>query len=93
MNQANPANSTRHPERLGLDAPAVIADDGKFFVTLTEEIISVRAGILPRGVHLLIDPTAAPKDMDTVLVGNRLEPWAMQPGIRGVAIQYHEAFR
>ncbi|MBK6356456.1 MAG: hypothetical protein IPF44_06905 [Betaproteobacteria bacterium] len=86
-------NSTQHPGRIGLDAPAVMADDGKFFVTLTEEVHTVRAGPLPRGVHLLIDPAADPKDMDTVLVGNRLEPWAMQPGIRGVAIQYHEHFR
>lgn len=93
MNQANPSNSTRHPERFGLDEPAVMAEDGKFFVTLTEELHSVRAGPLPRGVHLLIDPAAEPKEMDTVLVGNRLETWAMQPAIRGVAIQYHEAFR
>lgn len=86
-------NSTQHPEQFGLDSPAVIAEAGKFFVTLTEEVHTVRAGTLPRGVHLLIDPATAPKEMDTVLVGNRLEPWAMQPGIRGVAVQYHESFR
>ncbi|HLO63289.1 MAG TPA: hypothetical protein VK165_10045 [Azonexus sp.] len=86
-------NSTQHPERFGLDAPAVMADHGKFFVTLTEEVHTVRVGPLPRGVHLLIDPAAAPKEMDTVLVGNRVEPWAMQRGIRGVAVQYHEHFR
>ena len=39
-------NSTQHPGRIGLDAPAVMADDGKFFVTLTEEVHTVRAGPL-----------------------------------------------
>lgn len=86
-------NSTQHPERFGLAAPAMMADDGKFFVTLTEELHTVRGGALPRGVHLLIDPAAEPKEADMVLIGDRLEPWARQPGIRGIAIQYHESFR
>lgn len=90
---AQQGNATQHPEQFGLDEPAVIADAGKFFVTLTEEVHSVRAGPLPRGVHVLIDPAVAPKEMDTVLVGNLLEPWSMQPGIRGVAVQVHQHFR
>jgi hypothetical protein len=86
-------NSTQHPKQFDIEEPAAVADGGMFFVTTTEEVLTARAGKLPRGVYLLIDPAAEPKDMDTVLVGNRLEPWAMQPDIRGVAIQYHEHFR
>lgn len=86
-------NSTQLPRQFDLDEPAVIAESGTFFVTLTEKFHTVRAGPLPRGVHLLIDPSVVPKKDDTVLVGNRLEPWSAQPCIRGVAIQYHEHFR
>lgn len=93
MAECNFSNCTQNPRELGLEEPVTLAGDGKFFVTLTEEVYFVRAGVLPMNVHVLIDPGAVPKEMDTVLVANRLELWERQPEIRGVAIQYHECFR
>lgn len=92
MNSSN-ANCTQYPDQYGLEAPATVAEAGRFFVTLTEEFHNVRSGLLPRGVHLLIDPAVMPEDCDTVLIGNRLEAYMSQPGILGVAVQYNQTFR
>lgn len=87
------ANSTQHPKQFGLDEPAVWPEGGTFFVTTIKEVLTAKAGKMPRGAHVLIDPAIAPMDSDTVLVADRLEPWKMQPGVRGVATQWHQHFR
>ncbi|MCK2088752.1 hypothetical protein MXC99_11275 [Thauera aromatica] len=80
------ANCTLVPE-----APIAV-EPGRYFVKAITAILAPR-GEVQAGDLLLIDSAKSPEDGDLVLVdGARLEAFAHQVGVTGIAIQVHRFY-